>query len=123
MDSGSYSEDNTNEDNTNEYKQGLIKHMRKFKMDPWHDLFLFVFSRTPNNAQNAINFINNVPNIQFRLELYEWLNSRQKELAQSVKGKYEFLDFSINLRNYIHKLRGETPITRDELFKSFNLSI
>lgn len=111
-----------------EYRNKLGAHMQKYISNPWYSLFLFVFSHHPSGTnQNAIAFMNNVPNTPVaaacREHCSQWLRSKQDVLSNSVVNKHAFLDFAVILKNVIHELKGEPKTTKEDIYKMFDISV
>jgi hypothetical protein len=111
-----------------EYTKRLNVHMHKYIKNPWHNLFLFIFSYYPTlDNTKAIDFINNIPNtivaVNCRTQCAQWLQSKQVELRKSTEGNISFLDFAIILKNVIHELTQQPKNTKEDIYKMFNISI
>ena len=111
----------------NDYQKSLLTHMTQFKSDPWFNLFLNVFAYDPENPDISLNYINNFATdpvcIPHREKTKLWLSKNQASIRTVIKNKYTFLDFAITLRNVIHKFKNEHPVTKQDIFKFYNISI
>lgn len=110
-----------------QYRKKLAKHMDKYKYDPWCEIFTFVLAYEPTDDNfYAIKYVNHIPNRELcRLycrECHAWLNIRKDQLKEAVKNKHTFLDFVLNMRNVVCMYKKEPTITKQELYKRYDIS-
>ena len=96
-----------------EYRKKLDAHMQKHVSNPWYNLFLFVFSPHPSGTnQNAIAFMNNVPNTPVaaacREHCSQWLRSKQDALSNSVVNKACIPRFCCYTKKRYSRAQGRT---------------
>ena len=103
--------------------------MSKFKADPWCDVFLYVFGFEPNDelSKAALNFIYSIPNtdlcITNQANVIEWLSKKRHIISSVVKDKYQFFEFMIVFRNIVHHFNGQPQITKEDIFKMYDITL